>query len=456
MSQQNGDALGALVNYDAEQCVLGAIMADNAHMIEVEGVVDQADFYFELHGALFGILRDLHERGVPMDVVTVAVEAAGSGLAGFEGAPMLVAMVEATPHADNAHAYAAIVARLATQRALAAAGQSIYREIMAGDTQADPATLQARAYDILTEGVREARDVDAFNLGDMADEWAIDTATPLEERGAFVETGLWELDDKFDGGLHKRDLIVVASRPGLGKTSLALTVFLNMVLRGDRVLMFSLEMSRQQVLSRLLSLYTGVSLAKVRHTDEGSTHYQELVDGLTVLRTLDGLVYDRSRATVADIRAVSQRQHRKDPLSVVMVDYLQRVQVGGGGGKDSSRHLEVAGIAEGLKNIAKDLEVPVLALAQLNRGVEQRTDKHPMQSDLKEAGKIEEEADVIVMLYREGYYNADPQYRTHAEANVIKHRNGGTGTVQLKWTPELTKFESMSQRPERRVAIAPF
>ncbi len=440
--RREGDIPSALMSADLERAVLGALLV-HSDPDAIIARVAAPDFCVPPYGDLFALVCAMCERGAVVDWLTLAEEAVGHSIPGYDGAPMLRELVAVTPDVAHAFEYADRLADVAGRRALWEASTCIRADVVAsmGD---DLGALRSRATEVVStasEGGTE--EWDAYSGDAVLAEWLADADRPLVERNHVLPTGLVEVDEMLGGGVRPVDLCVIGARPAIGKTSLALTIMRNVLTPPieRRVLLFSLEMSRKQVFSRLLTLETSIPLATVRAVEPASAWHGALTAQAQRLAAQPWRIYDKPGATLGEIARIARRYHAREPLSLIIVDYLQIV--GGDGRPTDNRSREVDLIAWGLKALARTLAVPVIALAQINRGVEQRVDKRPTMADLREAGGIEQAADIIGLLYRDGAYATDdPSKENHAELIVVKQRDGATGTVPLWWEPTLTRFES--------------
>jgi replicative DNA helicase len=436
-------------NLEAEQAVLGSLLIDPDAILKVANFLRPEDFFRERHSWLYDVMLALHERREPLDFVTVVDELERRGQIEELGGPAYVTdLIGSTPTSINVDFYARIVERTALLRRLIGAAGEIAS--LAYDESQEVDEVIDRA-ETLIFGVSEARihrDLMPIRaiMGNVVDR--IDFLTRNRDTLMGVPTG-FTLLDRLLGGLQKSDLIILAARPAMGKTSLALNVALNAAKRYmARVAIFSLEMSNEQLAQRLLSTETGIDSHRLRL---GNVHEEEwpiLLEAANVLAGANIFIDDTPAASVNEIRTKCRRLYAEHGLDLVLIDYMQLMS-GQGNGRGENRQQEISYISRSLKSLARELNVPVIALSQLSRAVESRTDKRPMLSDLRESGSIEQDADVVLFIYRDDYYNEDSEQQNIADVIVAKHRHGSTGSVSLFFRKELTQFRDLEiQRTE--------
>ena len=420
-------------NIDAEESVLGAILLKNEAIDEVE-YLEPGDFYRQKNQLVFSAMQSLNEAKEPIDLVTLATALKeGGALESVGGEPYLAELAGRVPTAANIPHYGRKVLQCSELRSLIHDAQDI--EALAYERDAEAAKTKADAI-----GLRQGRGQSRLT-GRLA--LARAGIAHVEKVGSRaitgVPTGFLDLDFK-TAGLQPGDLVILAARPSMGKTSLALNIGDNAAQAGFPVFMASAEMSTAQVALRLACSGAGLDSEQVRRDADAA------IDAFHRIGELPLYVDDTAGPTVGQVRAGARKVQRmeralieKNGMGLVIVDYLQLLN----GGKHNNRNDEVAAISRGLKALAKDLNWPVLALSQLNRGVESRQDKRPNLGDLRESGQIEQDADIVAFIYRDHHYNpgADPR---HAELNISKNRNGGTGSIDLNWCRETTTFSNWS------------
>lgn len=434
-------------NIEAEMGALGAMLLSERAAEELASTLDSSDFYSPSHRKIFEGIRQLMNQGKAVDLVTLKNELTEQEvLDQVGGVNYLIKITESVPSAANAEYYAGIVLDKATLRRLEDAGHRIVKSVHDTSESAESKvdTAEAMVFEVgqkrlgkYFESVRSlAKDffLDVDNL--------LETGTPM----LGTPSGYTDLDQK-TSGFYGGDLTIVAARPAMGKTSLVLNFALNVAQQElGNVAVFSLEMSGKQLVRRMISTLAQVPMGALKQAGLKTDDYQKLADACEVLYSLPIYVDDSSDLTPMAMRGKCRRLKADGGLSLVVVDYLQLMQ---GSRRTENRTQEIAEIARSLKSLAKELDVPVIALSQLNRGVEARPDKRPMLSDIRESGSIEAEADLVMFLYREDYYKrkegevtseTNPHIGEVAELILGKHRNGPTGTVLLAFQPAFTRF----------------
>ena len=432
----------------AEQAVIGSVLLDPRCLPEVLGVVRAEDFYGKANREIFETIVAMFSYSQTIDAVTVLDQMRVRGVY-QEGSSQqyLLELMQITPTAANAREYAQIVRDRAMLRALAEAATEISNVVYegAGEAESILELAERKIYALRhgrTLGGLTSLSAILQNLYlQMSEAAASESAVPGEE------TGLTDIDRRILG-LQKGDLVLIASRPGMGKTSIGLNIALNVAkTSGKTVAVFSLEMSREQMAMRLLSSQSRIDGKKLQTGRLDENEWRRINAAATELSSVDLRIDDNPTLSVADMNAQCRRIEN---LGLVMVDYLQLMTSAGGKQKysDESRTQVVSDISRMLKIMAKELRVPVLCMSQLSRANEKREDKRPMLSDLRESGAIEQDADVVIGLYREGYYDKECEDPNLAEAIILKNRRGETETVNLRWQPELTTYVNYSGRKD--------
>ena len=436
---------------DAERAVIGAMLVSEAAVSVVGESLAAEDFYSETHRVLYGAMMRLYSRGEPIDQLTLSDELRSVGeFDRIGGRQYVFRLVESVPTAANAARYAEIVRGKALLRAVIDAGSRIQQEAFA---EPEDVTQALDAAEQLIYGVsnRQLKEhlAPVSELAPGALE-RIQRLYEAEGEVTGVETGFEDLD-RLTTGFHKSDLVVLAARPAMGKTAMALNAIWHAAgARSLPVAIFSLEMSKEQLVQRLISQITRIRTQDLRSGNVRAEDWPKLVRGIAEVSRAPIWIDDTAGVTLMEMRAkvrrLASRLSAQDetPLSLVVVDYLQLMV--GQGVRSENRQQEIAEISRGLKVLARDLDVPVLAVAQLSRAVEQRHDKRPLLSDLRDSGAIEQDADMVMFLYRDEYYNSDSDDKGIAEIIVGKHRNGPTGKVQLACLEQYTKFASLARR----------
>lgn len=428
---------------ESERALLGGLILDPSRIDESAHLVKADDFHREDHGRLFQLLIDLRAQREAIDLVSVSEWVQRDDKAGaYGGVAYVVSLTREVPATANLGHYASVVREKAILRRL------IERtEHFAERAYSQPASVST----LVSEAAKEIQELAAD--GDQKGWAAIsqiidDEILAIEERGskkddvAGVSTGFLDLDAKL-AGLHKTDLIILAARPAMGKTALALNLAQNAAIKGNvGVGLFSLEMGRGQLVSRMLCTLGEVDATRVRKGRLDPDDWDRLTRASDELRKLSVHIDDTGHLTMGELRARALSLASKVPnLGLIVIDYLQLMK---GDPRITSREQQISAISRGLKALAKDLDLPVLALSQLNRGVESRQNKRPLVSDLRESGAIEQDADVILFIYRDEYYNEDSADVGVAEVIIAKHRAGPTGTVKLAFQGQFTRFDNLA------------
>ena len=434
---------------DAERAVIGAMLVSEPAVAVISETLEAEDFYSETHRVLYGAMMRLAAKGEPIDQLTLSDELRSVGEFDRVGGRQYVfRLVESVPTAANAGRYAEIVRSKSLLRAVIDAGSRITEEAF---SEPDDVTQALDAAEQLIYGVSNRKLKEHLApLSELAP-GALEMIQRLyEQEGEVtgVETGFEDLD-RLTTGFHKSDLVILAARPAMGKTAMALNALWHAAsTKKAPVAIFSLEMSKEQLVQRLISQTTRIRTQDLRSGNVKAEDWPKLVRGVAEVGQAPIWIDDTAGITLMEMRAKVRRLASRliaqggPPLSLVVVDYLQLMI----GGRQENRQQEVAEISRGLKVLARDLDVPVLAIAQLSRAVEQRHDKRPLLSDLRDSGSIEQDADMVMFLYRDEYYNPDSDDKGIAEVIVGKHRNGPTGKVQLAWLEQYTKFASLARR----------
>ncbi len=429
-------------NIPAEQSVLGGLMLEQDAWDNVSDILNENDFYKPSHRTVFAAIRELNRRGQPTDLVTISNYLMQNNQLDLVGGPTYLAeMMDQTPSIVNIKSYAQIVReksilRQVIQTSQTFAERSYSQEYPDLDTFLNE--LEASVFRIAEES-QSSDLVDASKLVKLSLE-KLEQLYALKGDVTGIASGFFELD-KMTAGFQPGELIIIAARPSMGKTAFSLNIALNAALRERKtVAYFSVEMAKEQVMMRMLSGEARIPANQLRSGNIEESAWPKLINTAAKMSEAPLFIDDTSAISPFDIRAKARRMKSRHGLDLLIVDYLQMMSLKQ---KVESREREVSEISKLLKGIARELKIPVVALAQLNRGVEGRSDRRPMLSDLRESGSIEQDADVIMMLYREDYYDRDsPEIKGLAEVIIGKQRNGPTGTVKLRWQPEYGLFEN--------------
>ncbi|MFV0494309.1 replicative DNA helicase [Mycobacterium sp.] len=429
----------------AEQSVLGGMLLSKDAIADVLERLRPGDFYRPANQNIYDAVLDLYGRGEPADPVTVAAELDRRGLLRrIGGAPYLHTLISTVPTAANAGYYAGIVAEKALLRRLVEAGTRVVQYGYAGAEGADVAEVvdraQAEIYDVADRRTTE----DYVPLEDLLQP-TMDEIDAIASNGGIargVPTGFTELDE-VTNGLHPGQMVIVAARPGVGKSTLGLDLMRSCSIKHRKAsVIFSLEMSKSEIVMRLLSAEAKIKLADMRSGRMSDDDWTRLARRMSEISEAPLYIDDSPNLTMMEIRAKARRLRQKANLDLVVVDYLQLMT---SGKKHESRQVEVSEFSRHLKLLAKELEVPVVAISQLNRGPEQRTDKKPMLSDLRESGSLEQDADMVILLNRPDAFDRDDPRAGEADFILAKHRNGPTKTVTVAHQLHLSRFANMAR-----------
>ena len=432
---------------EAEQAVLGSMLIDADCVKDVMDKLQPEDFYLRQNREIFETIYAMFVYSKPIDGVTVAGEMEKNGLYTDMTRSYLVQLMEVTPTSANVMEYVKIVRDKALQRAVASAAAEITAMVQDGAGSAGDMLEAAEQKVYAIRNGRSAQNMVPISvvLQDVMGRLAELTANGGNTLPG-LSTGFSAVDGKING-LNKSDLLLLAARPGMGKTSMALNVALSAAKEsGKTVAIFSLEMSREQLATRLIAAEGLVENTRLTTGNLRESDWVKIAEAASTLSRTDIRIDDNPLLTVADMNA---KCRRLDNLGLVVIDYLQLMTSAGGKGySGENRQQAVSDISRMLKIMAKELQVPVLCLSQLSRANEKREDKRPMLSDLRESGAIEQDADIVMFLYREDYYKEDSEKHNVAECIIAKNRHGETGKVELRWMPEYTSFQTLENRYE--------
>ena len=429
----------------AEQAVLGSMLIDPDCIKDVMDKLQPEDFYLRANRDIFETIYHMFIYSRPIDGVTVAGGMERNGVYNDNTRDYLVQLMDVTPTSANVMEYVKIVLDKSLMRQVAAAAGSITAMVQEGNGDAGDMLESAEQKVYAIRRGRSAQNMVTVSmvLQDVMNHLAELTASGGKTLPG-LSTGLSAVDAKING-LNKSDLLLLAARPGMGKTSMALNVALSAAKEsGKTVAIFSLEMSREQLVTRLIASEGLVENTRLVTGNLRESDWQRIAEAASSLSRMDIRIDDNPLLTVADMNA---KCRRLENLGLVVIDYLQLMTSAGGKGySGENRQQAVSDISRMLKIMAKELQVPVLCLSQLSRANEKRDDKRPMLSDLRESGAIEQDADIVLFLYRDDYYNSDSEKRNVAECIVPKNRHGETGKVELRWMPEYTAFGTLENR----------
>ena len=432
---------------EAERAVIGSMMMDKDAILVSSEMLEPQDFYQGQYAELFQALVDLYRSGIAADVITLQDK-----LREMETSPelssqeYLAGLMLSVPTSTNIKYYADIVRSKAVERRLIQAAEKVanlcYMDNQPLEDILD--TAEKDIFDVLQQ--RSGSEFEPISQVVLRALDEISKASKQEGHITGIETGFRDLDFK-TAGLQKSELILIAARPAMGKTSFVLNLIEHIALHGaGTIAMFSLEMSKEQIVKRFLSMNSKVDFQKIRTGTLEDEDWVKLVDSVRKVGNTNFVIDDTSGITASELRTKCRKLKLSKGLDLVIIDYLQ-LMTGSGKRRGDNRQQEISDISRSLKVMARELNVPVIALSQLSRAVEQRPDKRPMLSDLRESGAIEQDADMVMFLYRDEYYNPDTEDKGVAEVIIAKQRSGPTGKVKLAWIANLTKFGNLE--PER-------
>jgi replicative DNA helicase len=423
---------------EAEVAVLGGILINDTRLFEVVDVLDAGDFYRDAHQKIYRVILELSSEGGAVDLVTVQERLKRKGLLEDVGGPMyLSGLTSGMPRSTNVAHYARIVKESATRSGLINAANRILTDAAQADE--DARTLLDKAEGLIFQLSQSAVTGDFVDAAQLVSEGipAVESLLETKKGATGVSTGFADLDE-MTRGLQPGSLALLAARPSMGKTALALNLAYNVAAAGKVVGFFSVEMARQELFMRLLASVSKIDGHRLQHGYVSQGDYTRMSDGFSRIANTGLCVDDSSVLSVLDIRGKARRLKARKGLDLVVIDYLQLMQLP----KAENRNLAVADVSRALKLVARELNVPVLALSQLSRGLEGRGDKKPMLSDLRDSGALEQDADLVMFIHREEVYSPTPENAGCAELIIAKQRNGPTGNVKLVWHREQTRFDT--------------
>jgi len=429
---------------EAEQSVIGSMIMDREAIIVASELISGDDFYNRQYGIIFETMVELNNEGSPVDLVTLQNRLKEKDVPPEVSSLEFVReLITAVPTSANIKYYAGIVSEKATLRRLIRLNEEIANTCYAGKESLEYILedTEKRVFQLVqrrtTDNFVPIRQV-VMNVLDR-----IEAAARNKGSVTGIPTGFIDLDYKM-AGMQPSDLILVAARPSMGKTAFELNIAQYMAFKKNlTVAFFSLEMSKEQLVNRMFSMESGVDSQKLRTGQLNDQEWERLIEGAGTIGRSKLIIDDTPGITIAELRSKCRKYKLEHNLAIIMIDYLQLMS---GGGRSESRQQEISEISRSLKALARELNVPVVAASQLSRAVEQRPDHRPMLSDLRESGAIEQDADVVMFLYRDEYYHADSPDRGLLEVIISKQRNGPIGTVKLAWLPEYTKFVNLEYK----------
>jgi replicative DNA helicase len=428
-------------NVEAEEALLGSILIDADAIMRITTFLKPADFFVERNGWIYAAICHLYERREPPDLVTLSDELEKRNQLGEIGGPAhLTGLINATPTSIHAEFYARIVERASVLRRLIDAAGKIAR--LAYDNKGDVDEIIDRAEEIIFAISARRVERDLRPISQIIEKYYDRIEYLHQHQGEFagIPTGLTDLD-KMLGGLQRSDMIVMAGRPGMGKTALALSIALQAARRwSKRVAVFSLEMSDEQLVQRLIAAETGIDIQRLRLGDIKENEWATFIQAANILSGTSVFIDDTPAISAYELRTKARRLHTEHGLDLLIVDYLQLMQ---GDFRSENRQQEISFISRSIKTLARELNIPILALSQLSRQVESRQDKRPMLSDLRESGSIEQDSDIVLFIYRDEVYNEDTEFPNIAEIIIGKHRSGPTGKITVFFQKKVAKFSDL-------------
>ncbi len=424
---------------EAEQAVLGAMLMDQEAVVKAAEILNPQDFYARQYGVLFEAMVELNNEGKPVDLITLQNRLKEKDvppeISSLEFIKDIIGSVETSVNAEQ---HAKIIADKALLRKIIKANEEIANTCYAGKESVDTIleSTEKQIFDLVQS--RGSSDFVPINQIVINALERIEASAKTKGNVTGHATGFLDLDYK-TAGMQPSDLVLIAARPSMGKTAFVLNIAEYMAFHDHKcVAIFSLEMSKEQLVNRLFSLESRVDAQQLRTGELKDSDWEKLVESAGVIGSSKLIIDDTASISITEMRSKCRKFKLEHGLDVVIIDYLQLMT--GSGKRQEGRQQEVSEISRSLKAMARELQVPVLALSQLSRAVEQRPDKRPMLSDLRESGAIEQDADVVMFIYRDDYYNKDSERKGIAEIIIAKQRNGPIGTVDLVWLPEYTKF----------------
>lgn len=444
-------------NLDAESSLIGSVLIDSDAIVRIADLVSVNDFYDGKHKRIFEAVMRLYNKHSPIDILTLSNQLKDDGyLEEVGGSSYLTELTNYVPTAAHVEHYAEIVSQKAIRRRLIQASQEM---VGLGYDEAQPVQAlleeaESRLFQVSQQHIKQ----DISSIEDILAESFERLDELHKDKGQIrgVPTGYKDLDNIL-AGLQRSDLIIIAARPSMGKTALSLNLAHNIATKSNQpVLIFSLEMSKEQLVDRMLSMESSVDAWNIRTGNLSDTDFEKIGQAMGTLSEAPIFIDDSPGITVGDLRTKARREQHKQQLGLILVDYLQLMSGGSKFGGEGNRVQEISEISRGLKAIARELNVPVVALSQLSRSVESRSPQIPQLADLRESGSIEQDADIVAFIYREDYYNPETDRKNITDILIKKHRNGPTGNVELYFDREKQRFKSLDKRQSSGGPKVPF
>ncbi len=430
---------------EAEQSVIGSMLMDKDAIIAASEIITASDFYQQQYGVMFECMVELFNEGAPVDLITLQNRLKEKDVPPEVSSLEFVRdIITTVPTSANVRSYANIVYEKSVLRKLIKVNEEIANTCYAGKEPLEQilAGTEKSIFDLLQN--RNSGDFVPIRQVALNVLEKIETASKNQGTVTGIPTGFIDLDYK-TSGMQPSDLVLIAARPSMGKTAFVLNLVDHVAVRkGLPCMIFSLEMSKEQLVNRMLAMESNVDAQKLRNGNLTDSDWDAIVEGIGVIGNSKLIIDDTPGISITELRSKCRKMKLEHGLSMVIIDYLQ-LMTGSGGKSSESRQQEISEISRSLKALAREINAPVIALSQLSRACETRTDHRPMLSDLRESGAIEQDADVVMFLYRDDYYNKDTDTPNIAEVIIAKQRNGPIGTVNLLWQPEFTKFVNLAK-----------
>lgn len=431
---------------EAERSVIGSMMMNSEAVAAAHEILTEDDFYGRQYGLLFKAMVEMYTSGVAVDLMTLKDKLDHmDAMPELSDINFLKELLDSVPTSANAKYYAGIVREKSVLRQLIKTSEHIANTCYSGKEELDEILdeTEKKVFRIVqNRGESEYVSIDKVVLNAME---RIETVSKIRGTVTGLPSGYTDLDYK-TSGFQKSDLVIIAARPAMGKTAFELNIAEYMAFRKNAtVAIFSLEMSKEQLVNRLLALESSVDSQKIRTGDVDDGDWEKLIEGANTIAKSHMIIDDTASISISELKSKCRRYKREFDLGIVIIDYLQLMTTTG---RSESRQQEISEISRSLKSLARELNVPIIALSQLGRAVESRPDKRPMLSDLRESGAIEQDADMVMFLYRDDYYNKESEKKGIAEVIIAKQRNGPIGTIELAWIPKYTKFANLERKKE--------
>lgn len=435
---------------EAEQSVIGSMIMDKDAIITASEILHKDDFYFQQYGIIFETIVELFTAGQPVDLVTLQNKLKEKDVPEEVSSLSFVReLLSSVPTSANVKYYATIVSENAVKRRLIRMNEEIENECYAGKESLDSILNKTEKdiFELLNS--RSSEEFVPIRQVVLTALEKIENASKQSGTVTGIPTGFIDLDYKTTG-FQKSDFILIAARPSMGKTAFVLNIAQHIALSEKKsVAIFSLEMSKEQLINRMLSLESRVDAQALRTGNLSDMDWEKLIEGADAISESKLIIDDTPGISISELFSKCRKLKLEQELDIIIIDYLQLMT--GSSRKSESRQQEISEISRSLKALARELNVPVVALSQLSRAVEQRPDHRPMMSDLRESGAIEQDADVVMFIYRDEYYNKDTELKGISEIIIAKQRNGPIGTVNLAWLPEYTKFANLEKNPKNNI-----